>query len=84
VLFPTDGRGAILIWRLDDRLLESLQRIRVEYDEMPGLHLTRRQITRLWNLDDESCQVVLDVLEATRFLKRTLADVYVRADIVES
>ena len=47
---------------------------------MPGLHLTKRQFQRLWNLDDSTCEAVLDVLETSRFLRRTRAGAYVRAD----
>ena len=66
--------------RFDDSLYEWLQLIRSEYSEMPGLHLTKPQVQRLWGLDGESCELVLDKLEATNFLKRTRTNAYVRAD----
>jgi hypothetical protein len=47
---------------------------------MPGLHLTKPQVRRLWGLDGESCELVLDALEAKNFLRRTRANAYVRAD----
>jgi hypothetical protein len=55
--------------------------VQSEYSEMPGLHLSKRQAQRLWNLDARSCDVIFEALEASHFLKRTLADSYVRADI---
>lgn len=66
--------------RLDDGLFEWLQLIRSEYCEMPGLHLTKPQVQRLWGLDAKSCELVLDALEATHFLRRTPTNAYVRAD----
>ena len=57
-----------------------LHLIRAEYHEIPGLHLTRRQVQRLWNLDATTCEAVLEVLEATRFLRRTHTGAYVRAN----
>jgi hypothetical protein len=57
-----------------------LQLIRAEYLEMPGLHLTSRQAQRLWNLDAEFCEVLLELLIADRFLKRTPNGAYARSD----
>ena len=54
--------------------------IRAEYAEFPGMQLTRRQMRRLWNLDAETCDAVVEALEAERFLRKTRNDVYVRAD----
>ena len=59
-------------------ITDVLQRVRAEYREMPGLRLTQRQAQRLWNLDSSTCETVLDILESTRFLRRTL-DQSVRA-----
>jgi len=58
-----------------------LKRIQSEYFEMPGLHLSKQQAQRFWNLDQHSCDVVFDALEASHFLKRTRANSYVRAYI---
>jgi hypothetical protein len=60
---------------------EWLQLIRSEYAEMPGLQLSRRQAQRLWSLDAENCQALLDTLESAHYLKRTATDAYMRADI---
>ena len=60
-------------------LTDVLQRVRAEYREMPGLRLTHRQAQRLWNLDSGTCETVLDILESTRFLRRTFDQSYVLA-----
>ena len=57
------------------RLIES------EFSEMPGLHLSKRQAQRLWNLDARSADVIFDTLEASQFLKRLPNDTYIRADL---
>lgn len=56
-----------------------IELIRAEYHEMPGLHLTRPQVQRLWNLEVTMCEAVLEVLEATGVLRRTHTGAYVRA-----
>lgn len=48
-----------------------LDRIRGEFLEMPGLHLTAPQARRLWSLDHETCERLLERLLASRFLCRT-------------
>jgi hypothetical protein len=55
--------------------------VQSEYFEMPGLHLSKPQARRLWNLDARSCDVIFDRLEASHFLKRTPTNSYVRANI---
>jgi hypothetical protein len=54
--------------------------IRSEYLEIPGLHLTRTQVQRLWGLDGILCDALLEALVDVRFLRRTHAGAYVRAD----
>jgi len=56
---------------------DSLHLVQAEYLEMPGLGLTRAQVRRLCGLEDRTCDVVLEQLTATHFLKRTARDVYV-------
>ena len=53
--------------------------IQSEYFEMPGMHLTKEQVQRLWGLDPGRCKTVLDALEGSKFLKRIAGNVYVRA-----
>ena len=45
-----------------------LTRIRAEFLEMPGLHLTQEQAQRLCGVERELCQQVLDMLVETSFL----------------
>jgi hypothetical protein len=45
-----------------------LARIRSEFLEMPGLHLTLPQARRLWHLDEHACRSALDELVRARFL----------------
>jgi len=73
--------GALVVpMNLEDTMTDWLPLIRAEYHEIPGLHLTKIQFQRLWNLDQATCEAVLDVLETSRFLRRTRAGAYVRAD----
>jgi hypothetical protein len=54
--------------------------IRGEFVEIPGLHLTRPQVQRLWGLDPIRCDALLDALVASGFLKRTQKGGFARAD----
>lgn len=47
-----------------------IRRVRSEFLEMPGLHLTGPQAQRLWGVDRQTCERLLDALLATRFLCR--------------
>ena len=57
-----------------------LGRIRAEYSEMPGLNLTPAQAQRLWGLDRESCEALLNDLLGSGFLARTRDGSFVRSD----
>jgi hypothetical protein len=57
-----------------------LQIIRGEFAEVPGLHLTRKQFQRLWGLDGDTCDTLLDVLLDQKFLRQTSDQGYVRAN----
>jgi hypothetical protein len=63
----------------DHTMAASLELIRSEYLEMPGLHLTKAQVQRLWGLDPAMCDAVMKHLEAIRFLRRTDTGAYVKA-----
>ena len=65
--------------RLEDTMTDWIQLIRAEYDEMPGLYLTRPQVQRFWNLEATVCDAVLASLEGVRFLRRTHTGAYVKA-----
>lgn len=51
--------------------------IRAEYNEMPGLCLTRAQAQRLWRIEAEVCDHVLRAMVDAGFLRLT-AGGYVR------
>jgi hypothetical protein len=46
---------------------------------MPGLNLTEAQARRLWDLDRDTCSLVLTTLLEQRFLRCTARGAYVRA-----
>jgi hypothetical protein len=55
--------------------------IQAEFCEMPGLHLTKPQVRRLWGLDEATVDAVLAVLEDEKFLRRTSDDTYARVGV---
>ena len=57
-----------------------LQIVRAEYREVPGLQLTRRQIQRMWGLDEKLCSAVLSALTEARFLRLTPNGHYIRGE----
>jgi hypothetical protein len=58
-----------------------LNRIRMEFIEMPGLRLTAAQARRLWDLPPRTCDAVLDTLVGERFLRRTADGAFLRTGI---
>lgn len=46
-----------------------VDRVRGEFNEMPGLRLTPTQAARLWGLEPRTCAEVLERLVATSFLR---------------
>jgi hypothetical protein len=56
--------------------VELLRRIRAEYLEMPGLHLTAQQAQRLFGLEAETCDAVLATLLDAKFLIRTQSGLF--------
>ena len=57
-----------------------LQRVRSEFNEMPGLRLTPAQAGRLLGLDAPSCQRVLNALVQSAFLRWTADGTVVRTE----
>jgi hypothetical protein len=53
------------------------RRVRIDYEEMPGLSLTARQAARLWNVSPDVALRVLTSLVAIGYLKKC-ASGYVR------
>jgi hypothetical protein len=56
-----------------------ITRIRGEFLEMPGLKLSREQARRLWALDAQRCDQVLDALVDLQFLVRRADGQYIRS-----
>jgi hypothetical protein len=54
--------------------------IRAEYNEMPGMHLTKPQVQRLFGLDQPTCDALLRELERTHFLRCTEANAFVKME----
>ena len=54
-------------------------RIRGEFLEMPGLRLTPAQASRLWALDHQLSQRILEGLTSDGFLARTREGAYLRS-----
>jgi hypothetical protein len=55
-------------------------RVREEFREMPGLHLTPAQATRLWGLERDTARAVIDLLVSCAFLRWTPAGAITRAE----
>jgi hypothetical protein len=58
------------------------RRVLAEFEEMPGLTLTIPQACRLFGLPREVCQVVLDVLVDSAYLRQTHAGAVIRGERV--
>ena len=57
------------------------ERIRNDFEEMPGLCVTLTQAQRLWGLDESTCVVALTALESEGYLRKAIAGMvrYVKA-----
>ncbi len=62
-------------------LEQVLVRIQMEYEEMPDLKLTARQVRRLWSLDQDICDAALAALVNAKFLWQTRDGAYLRRGI---
>jgi response regulator of citrate/malate metabolism len=58
--------------------LQFVDRIRAEYEEMPGMSLTLDQVVRLCGIERSKCRRVLDTLVATEFLSLRSDGAYAR------
>lgn len=58
-----------------------VDRVRVEFTEMPGLELTLPQAVRLWTLGADDCRHVIDALVDAGFLKWTARRTIVRTGL---
>jgi hypothetical protein len=55
------------------------QRVRAEFEEMPGMTLTVLQASRLFGIECEICKTVVDRLVTTSYLKWTQAGAVTRS-----
>ena len=57
-----------------------VDRVRGEFNEMPGLKLTMEQAAKLWGMDVIACRQIIDALVESSFLRWTPTGRIVRAD----
>lgn len=57
-----------------------VDRVRGEFNEMPGLQLTVPQAARLLGIEQEQCKHVIETLVAASFLRRTSTGTVVRVE----
>ena len=62
------------------RIEDVLQRVQGEFAEMPGLCLTAAQAQRLWGLDREMCDRLLEALVDAKFLSQRRDGTFIRVD----
>lgn len=60
---------------------ESLEIVRAQFQESPGIRLTKSQVMRLCGLDDGACLDILGALVQDNFLRLKPDGCYVRADL---
>jgi hypothetical protein len=58
-----------------------LHRVRSAFLEMPGLRLTPAQAARLWAVDHQTSQRILDGLTLAGFLLKNREGAYLRATV---
>lgn len=58
---------------------QAFDRIRAEYQEMPGMRLTVQQVERLSGVESSICRCVLDDLARAQFLRADSDGTYLRA-----
>jgi len=56
----------------------TIQRMRGEFEELPGLTVTVPEAVDRWGHDTDELQIVLDTLVDVRFLERSLDGAYAR------
>jgi hypothetical protein len=56
-----------------------VDRVKAEFNEMPGLRLTVPQATRLWGMERTLCLTVVEALVRTSFLRWGHGGTIVRA-----
>ena len=53
---------------VSSRWVSIMQRVRIEYEEMPGLSVTVAQASRLWNIDASTAREVLNAMVDVGYL----------------
>jgi len=66
---PSPAESCSLTKGLTVEIHSVIERVRGEFNEMPGLRLTPEQAARLWGLDAKSCGEVLRALVSASFLR---------------
>lgn len=56
------------------------QRVRAEFEEMPGLNLTEHQAAKLFGIEQTVCRDVLDRLITASYLRKTRSGTITRGD----
>ena len=54
------------------------ERVRAEFEEMPGMTLTVRQASRLFGLDDNICRTIVERLVGNAYLRQTPTGAFTR------
>jgi hypothetical protein len=65
----------------DQGMTQLFHRVRSEFLEMPGLLLTPAQAARLWALDCQTSEHILERLAAAGFLLKNREGAYLRASV---
>ena len=65
----------------DEGITPLVHRVRSEFLEMPGLRLTPAQAARLWAVDRQTSERVLDGLTLAGFLLKNREGAYLRASV---
>ena len=78
---PTRTAGAATADRRDDASRAALvNRVRVEFEELPRLRLTMPQARRVFSLREDVCARVLAALVRRSYLRRDCHGAFVRSD----
>lgn len=56
---------------MEAALINLAQRIREEFEEVPGLRITLGEAARFWGLDESTCEQVFAQLVASGFLAKS-------------
>lgn len=75
------GEVPLVDYLRDEGMTPLLRRIRSEFLEMPGLRLTSAQAARLWALDRQTSERLLDGLTMAGFLLKNREGAYLRASV---